>query len=58
MIEIKEQEEALKQSKKEQQIQIKAQLEQESATKVKELEDALQAKSVQIQEVNSQNGVL
>jgi len=42
--------EALQQSKKEQETQIKAQLEQDSALKVKELEDALQAKSVQIQE--------
>jgi hypothetical protein len=45
--------EALKQSKKEQQAQIKAQLEQESALKVKELEDALQIKSAQIQELEA-----
>jgi len=45
--------EALQQSKREQEAQIKAQLEQESALKVKELEDALQAKSAQIQELEA-----
>ena len=45
--------EALQQSKKEQEAQIKAQLEQESALKVKALEDALQKKSAQIQELEA-----
>jgi len=45
--------EAIRQSKKEQEAQIKAQLEKESALKVKELEDALQTKSAQIQELEA-----
>ena len=45
--------EALQESKREQEAQIKAQLEQESALKVKELEDALQEKSAQIQELEA-----
>ena len=40
-------------SKKQQEVQIKAQLENESAFRVKELENALQVKSVQVQELEA-----
>jgi len=48
-----ESEKKLKDSKKEQEIRIKAQLQEENSLKMKELEDALKEKSTQIQELEA-----